>query len=93
MDLPKLWAQIRTDLMRARDTLPSNTREHEALREYEELLNQNELELAIDMLEFYAEKHLVSSEFWIALRDAAEKMKLSGRARRYEEFSNKRSQR
>jgi hypothetical protein len=90
MNLPTLWEQIRTDLTRARQTLPSNAGDHDAIRQYEEFLNHNELELACDMLEFYAEKHSVGAEFWIALRDAAEKMELSDRARRYEEFSNKR---
>ena len=90
MNLPILWERIRSDLTRARQKLPSNAAEHDAIRQYDEFLNHNELELACDMLEFYAEKHSVGAEFWIALRDAAEKMELSDRVRRYEEFSKKR---
>ena len=53
------------------------------LREYQEFLAYNELELACDMLEVYAEEHPVSREFWLALRDAASKMKLQDRAIQY----------
>lgn len=87
MDLPKLWEQIRTDLQRAKSTLPSNATDHSAISQYEEFLSHNELELACDMLELYAESHTVGKEFWIALRDAAAKMELSDRARRYESFA------
>jgi len=83
MDLPNLWTQIRTDLQRARNTLPSNATDDAAISEYEEFLNHNELELACEMLELYAESHAVSKEFWIALRDAAAKMELSDRTRKY----------
>ena len=40
------------------------------------------------MLESYAEGHPVNKEFWLALRDAAAKMELYDRARRYETFAN-----
>lgn len=53
-----------------------------------EFLKHNELELACDMLELYAENHVASEAFWIALRDAAAKMGSSDRARRYEEFAS-----
>lgn len=90
MDLPKLWTQIRTDLQRARNTLPSNAPDHVAISKYQEFLSHNELELACDMLESYAESQTVSKEFWIALSDAAAKMELSDRARRYEGFAGER---
>ena len=89
MNLPKLWAQIKADLQRARTTLP-RAAEHPAITQYEEFLTHNELELACDMLESYAESHTVSKEFWIALSDAAGKMKLSDRARGYERFAGER---
>ena len=57
-----------------------------AISQYKEFLSHNELELACDMLESYAETHSVNKEFWLALRDAADKMELYGRARRYERF-------
>ena len=90
MDLPNLWTQIRTDLQRARNTSPSNATDDAAISEYEEFLNHNELELACEMLELYAESHAVSKEFWIALRDAAAKMELSDRTRKYEGFARTR---
>jgi len=83
MDLPELWALIETDLARARGTLPEDALNHKAIRAYQEFLDHNELELACDMLEAYAEDHQVSREFWLALRDAAVKMQLPS-ATRYE---------
>jgi len=90
MDLPRLWEKIRTDLQRARSTLPSNATSNSAISEYEEFLSHNELELACDMLELYAESHTVAKEFWIAPRDAAAKMELSDRALRYERLAGER---
>lgn len=84
MDLWDLWKLIEADLVRARSTLPSSAASERAVLEYQSFLDHNELELACDMLEAYAEDHLVSREFWIALRDAATKMELSEHARRYE---------
>jgi hypothetical protein len=84
MGLSKMWALIEADLVRARSTLSDDAASHKAIRDYQDFLNHNELELACDMLEVYAEDHQVSREFWLALRDAATKMKLP-RAERYEE--------
>jgi hypothetical protein len=64
--------------------------DHAAISEYEEFLSHNELELACDMLESCAGNHTVSKEFWVALRDAAAKMELPDRVRRYEEFASAR---
>jgi hypothetical protein len=88
MDLPKLWAQIRADLEQARSTLLNNAAIDKAISQYEEFLSHNELELACDMLAFYAETHTVNKAFWLALRDAAAKMELYDRARQYEKFAN-----
>lgn len=55
-----------------------------AICQYEEFLDHNELELACDALETGADGQLVGKVFWIALRDAARKMKLLDRAARYE---------
>ena len=70
--------------------MPGNATNHAAISEYEEFLSHNELELACDRLESYAENHTASKEFWVALRDAATKMELPDRARRYEEFARTR---
>jgi hypothetical protein len=87
MDLPKLWALIKTDLERARNTLPMDATHHNAVKEYESFLSDNELELACDMLEMYAENEAASKEFWLALRDAATRMELPERASRYESYA------
>ena len=89
MNLSKLWKSVEADLIRAAGTLPLAATSHEAIREYKEFLNHNELELACDKLESYAEAHPVSNEFWFALRDAATKMQLPDRATRYEEYAAK----
>jgi hypothetical protein len=83
MDLSKLWVFIEADLARARNTLPEDASSHEAIRNYQEFLDHNELELACDMLEAYSKEHPVKKEFWLALRDAAIKMQLPS-ATRYE---------
>jgi hypothetical protein len=77
MDLPKLSILIKVDLERARNTLPEDAASREAIDLYREFLGQNELGLACDMLEEYAENQKVSKEFWLALGDAATRMKLS----------------
>jgi hypothetical protein len=83
-DLSQLWASIEADLSRARGTLPHDAESYGALLEYEDYINQNELELACDALEAYADRHPVNKEFWLLLRDAARKMRLPDRASRYE---------
>jgi hypothetical protein len=79
----ELWRSIEADLACARRTLPDVAASHETIRDYQEFMEHNELEMACYMLEAYAEDHLVSREFWVALRDAATKMQLSDRASRY----------
>jgi hypothetical protein len=81
MDLSKLWVFIEADLARARNTLPEDALCHEAVRNYQEFLDHNELELACDMLEAYAKEHPVKRGFWLALRDAATKMHLPSATR------------
>ena len=83
---PKLWAQIAADLTRARATLPDDAADCESVREYQEFLDNNELELACEMLEDCAREFPVSPEFWTALRDAAVKMRLQDRVARYEQL-------
>ena len=80
-----MWHSIEADLTRARQTLPEVAAHHEAVRAYQEFIDHNELELACDNLERYAEAYPVSQEFWLALRDAATKMGLLDHASRYEQ--------
>jgi hypothetical protein len=86
MDLPELWALIRTDPARARNSLPNHAASHKVIAQYQKFLNHNELELACDMLEAYAEDHEVSKEFWFSLRDAVARMNLPDRVHRYEKY-------
>jgi hypothetical protein len=83
MDLQKLWTLIRSDLAKARNSLPADAASHKALAEYQNFLDHNELDLACDMLEVYAEDHKVTTVFWLALRDAAARIELPDRERRY----------
>jgi hypothetical protein len=84
-DLPKLWESIKADLRRARNLLPNCSEDQHSLsRYYEEFLEHNELELACDAFEDSAKGRAVSGEFWLALRDAAKKMRLDEHAARFE---------
>lgn len=83
-ELQALWARIEADLRRARSFLPADADSDGVLSEYQEFLEHNELELACDTLEQYAEERLVEAAFWLALRDAAAKMSLQERVNQYE---------
>jgi len=85
MNMLQLWNLVTADLARARNLLPKDAASHPAIRQYEEFLDHNELELACDMLESYAENHSVAKDFWMALRDAAAKMQLGDAVARYEQ--------
>jgi hypothetical protein len=87
-DLPKLWTSIRADLHRACNLLPGSSEDSGSLRQYHEFVEHNELELACDALEESAKDRAVSSDFWLALRDAAQKMRLVENAARYEKLAN-----
>ena len=86
-DLPKLWVSIRADLQRACNLLPGSSEDLKSLRQYHEYVEHNELDLACDALEESAKDRPVSSDFWLALRDAAQKMGLDGNATRYEKLA------
>jgi hypothetical protein len=88
-DLPKLWALIKADLLRARNLLPNSCEDSPSLRRYSEFLEHNELELACNALEESAKDRSVSSNFWLALLDAAEKMQLEENAARYRSRAEK----
>jgi len=84
-DLPKLWALIKADLVRARNLLPNSCDDSPSLLRYCEFLEHNELELACDALEDSAKDRTASRDFWLALRDAASKMHLEKNAARYQD--------
>jgi hypothetical protein len=89
-DLPNLWALIKADLLRARNLVPNSSDDLPSLRRYCEFLEHNELELACDALEDSAKDRTVSSDFWLALRDAASKMQLEENAARYQNCAENR---
>lgn len=82
-ELVALWAVIESHLKKARAMLPATANHNPKIEEYQDFLDHNELELACDMLEDYAEEHSVSPDFWLSLGDAAEAMKLHDRAKHY----------
>ena len=84
-DLPKLWALIKADLLRARNLLPNSCDDSPSVLQYREFLEHNELELACDALEESAKDRSVSRDFWLALHDAASKMHLEENAARYQD--------
>lgn len=88
-DLPKLLALVRADLLRAQNQLPNSSDDLPSLRRYSEFVEHNELELACDALEESAKDRNVSSEFWLALCDAASKMHLQESAARYRNRAEK----
>ena len=88
MDRRERWKAITADLVRARATLPEGAASHKAVRLYQEFIDNNELGLACDMLEGYAEECPMNKDFWLALRDAAMKMQLPDQASRYEAYAN-----
>lgn len=80
----ELWTKIAADLRRALATLPLEAANDASVRDYQDFLDHNELELACDMLESYADGHAVTREFWLALRDASTKMQLHDRAMHFD---------
>lgn len=88
-DLPRLWALVKADLLRARNLLPNSVDDLPSLQRYSEFVEHNELELACDALEESAKDRAVSSDFWLALRDAASKMQLEENAARYRNRAEK----
>ncbi|HWA93008.1 MAG TPA: hypothetical protein VG844_00300 [Terracidiphilus sp.] len=83
MNLRDLWTAIESDLEHARQMLPKDAGRSDAIKQYHEFIEHNELELACDALESYADKNPVPGAFWIALRDAAIKMGLPENAARF----------
>lgn len=85
----KLWKVIRWHLEQARCMLPAPTRENfgelvdhdlASLAEYQENLDHNELELALDQLEGLGDLNDCPGGFWRDLEKAADLMGLDKRA-------------
>lgn len=79
-DLQRRWAITRDHLAQARAALPSVDMTARHRSEFEEYLDHNELELAMDVLADAAEAGSPTAEFWRALSRAALGMNLQERA-------------
>ena len=69
--------------------LLKSSKDPQDLAHYYEFIEHNELGLACDALEEAATGRAVSSQFWLALRDAAKKMQLDDYVTRYERRAEK----
>jgi hypothetical protein len=83
------WETTTRHLVAARDVLSAAGLDESgsasvAIRDYEEFLNHNELELALDSLEVAVDQSHPPSEFWRHLLNAARNMGLAARAERIE---------
>jgi hypothetical protein len=87
--LVKLWNAIRSHLEQARRMLPQQARENfgelvdhdlASLAVYQENLDHNELELALDQLESLGDLNDCPGGFWRNLQKAADLMGLDDRA-------------
>jgi hypothetical protein len=83
----RLWKSIEADLLRAEGSLGEEGSDDPIIKQFREFLEHNELELACSALADYGEIHPAAAEFWIALRDAANKMQLPDRVEAYERYA------
>lgn len=85
--LEKQWKVTIAVLNEARSSLQESEEIEKFINEYEEFLEHNELELALDMLEEAGleARHKPSRDFWFNLKKAAEIMGLENRYDFYRE--------
>jgi hypothetical protein len=82
-NLEASWSKIREHLRSARSLLPESSVKDSArgsLANFDQFLDHNELELALDEIEGVGEQSAPPAEFWLALSDAAAQMGLGDRA-------------
>ena len=79
----KSWIITIGHLEKARKLIPDSPDISQVLQRYQEWIDHNELELALDELEDAVESINCPSEFWVAMREAAINMKLNDRANRF----------
>lgn len=84
-ELEKIWWTVRQHLNSARSLLSPEIVANVSVQMeiYEEMLDHNELELALDLLEEIGEQNLCPREFWLSLKLAANDMGLDKRANYY----------
>jgi hypothetical protein len=81
------WQITTQHLEHARALVPFSAAaqpDNEAIRRYEDWLDHNELELALDELEAMGEQHVGSTAFWQELLAAARNMGLTEHIQRYQ---------
>jgi len=86
MNLRASWARAATHLREARSELPEAPvpgTEGGTVESFEEYLDHNELELALDELEGLASTNPTTTHFWFSLRAAASEMDLGSYRERY----------
>jgi hypothetical protein len=86
VDLHQHWAETERQLRAARAELSAVPHQGPSLGtddRYQEYLDANELQLALEELEGLGEQNEASPVFWNMLRIAAERMQLSEHAVRY----------
>lgn len=79
-ELEVLWAAVRRQFDVATGLLPKPARSGEdggTVEAYQDWLEHNELELALDELEALGDANRVSSSYWVALAEAARLMNLA----------------
>lgn len=79
-NLRRSWEVTRGHLARARSFIPLTSVAEAELRECQEWLDHNELELALDALATAGDRFPAPAGFWDALRAAAQNMGLTDRA-------------
>jgi hypothetical protein len=79
-ELSESWERARSHLARAWVELPSGSGD---TNEYQEYLDHNELGLAMEALRDLGNLRGAHGQFWAALADAAEQMKLQQQAEEY----------
>lgn len=87
MNLKASWKRTKSFLAEARGELsaePMPGAEGGSISEYEEFIEYNEFELAMDELEMLAVANPTTALFWIAMRSAAVEMGLEGPRDRYQ---------
>jgi hypothetical protein len=82
-DFQASWERVRGHLARAWIELPPG----ESPPNYQEFLDHNELELAMETLAECGEDRSAPRAFWSALADAANEMQMLNQARTYRERS------
>lgn len=85
--LVKKWKAIEIQLVLAAEFLLEPDRfelEQKGLKDYQEYLRENELELAMDELAVIAKEHGAKSGFWRRLQKTASNMELQNKVEEYE---------